>query len=80
MEDKVGLEASQEDIEARETYVKAVRKGVKRLNYREGEETERGAPEVDGSISFERDPQSQVEKRIRIEPNDSLRCTAKITN
>ena len=56
MEDKVGMEASQEDIQARETYVKAVRKGVKRLKYRETEETEQGAPEVNYSNSVERDP------------------------
>ena len=42
LEDKMGIEASQDEIEARDTYVKAVRKGVKRLNYREDENPQGG--------------------------------------
>ena len=67
MEDKVGVETSQEDVRAKETYVKAVRKGVKRLNYVEDEGRQQGAPEMEDNLSVERDPQTQAEKRSRME-------------
>ena len=66
MEDKIGLESTQEEEAAKEVYVKAVRKGVKRLNYVE-EIGSQGAPEVEVNVSVERDPQTQPEKRSRIE-------------
>ena len=67
MEDKIGTEASQEDTIAREAYVKAVRKGIKRLKYRETESIEQGAPEATEDNSVEPDPQSQPMKRTRTE-------------